>query len=255
VFETTFVSNAETRRPWMVLVALAGQLLAVGALLAIPLLFVDSLPITQLTGVLLAPEPPAPPPPPPPPAQARVARQTRMASRKFDPNRLIAPRTIPKEVATIKDLENVTPPPADAVVGGVAGGIPGGVVGGVIGGILSAAPPPPPPPPPQKAQAPNPAAPKRIRIGGEVEAARLVHEVQPEYPVLARGARIGGVVRLSAVISRDGTVEDLKLVSGQPLLVPAAMGAVKQWIYKPTYLNGVPVEVSTEVDVDFKLSS
>ena len=123
---------------------------------------------------------------------------------------------------------------------------------GVIGGIPSVAPPPPPPP---QAEVPKPATPERIRIGGKVEAARLIHEVQPEYPVLASQARIGGTVRLKAIIGRDGTVEDLSLVSGQPLLVQAAMEAVKQWVYKPTYLNGVPVEVLTEVVVNFRLSS
>jgi len=79
--------------------------------------------------------------------------------------------------------------------------------------------------------------------------------VQPEYPLLARQARIGGVARLKAVIGRDGTVQDLSLLSGQPLLVEAAMDAVKKWVYKPTYLNGVPVEVLTEVDVNFQLAS
>ena len=92
-------------------------------------------------------------------------------------------------------------------------------------------------------------------MGGNVEAAKLIREVQPEYPVLARDARIQGVVRLQAVIAKDGTVQDLSLLSGQPLLVPSAMSAVKQWHYKPTYLNGVPVEVLTEVDVKFSLSS
>lgn len=79
--------------------------------------------------------------------------------------------------------------------------------------------------------------------------------MQPEYPLLARQARIGGVARLKAVIGRDGTVQDLSLLSGQPLLVEAAMDAVKKWVYKPTYLNGVPVEVLTEVDVNFQLAS
>ncbi len=88
-----------------------------------------------------------------------------------------------------------------------------------------------------------------------MEAARLIREVQPEFPVLARDARIGGTVRLKAIIARDGKVEDLSLISGQPLLVQAAMDAVKQWLYKPTYLNGTPVEVSTEVDVNFRLAT
>ena len=92
-------------------------------------------------------------------------------------------------------------------------------------------------------------------MGGNVQAAKLIHEVEPEYPLLARDARIGGTVRLQAIISREGKVEDLKLLSGQPLLVQAAMDAVKQWIYKPTFFNGTPVEVLTEVDVHFSLAT
>jgi protein TonB len=92
-------------------------------------------------------------------------------------------------------------------------------------------------------------------MGGNVEAARLVREIQPQYPILAKDARIQGVVKLQAIIARDGSVQDLSLISGQPLLVPAAMNAVRHWVYKPTYLNGIPVEVQTEVDVEFLLST
>ena len=247
MFEQSFVSNGRTRRSWTVLLALGGQIAIIGALLAIPLFFIESLPMTQFNDVLLAP------PPPPPPPIAHVAKQSHATTpRKFDMSQLIAPKTVPKQVATVKDFEEL-PPPSDVagVVGGVAGGVPGGVVGGVIGGLPSAAPPPPPP----QAEVPKPSTPTRVRMGGNVEAAKLVHEVQPEYPVLARDARIGGTVRLQAIISRDGKVEDLKLLSGQPLLVSAAMDAVKQWVYKPTYLNGTPVEVLTEVDVNFHLAS
>jgi protein TonB len=175
------------------------------------------------------------------------------AARKFDASQLTAPSSIPKQVAMIRDLEDA-PSSASGVIGGVPGGVPGGVsggvVGGVIGGILAVA--PPPPPPPQK-EAPKP--PERVRIGGKVQAALLIHEVDPQYPALARQARINGAVLLSAIIGRDGTVQHLVLVSGNPMLVQAAMDAVKQWVYKPTYLNGVPVEVLTDVVVNFRLSS
>ncbi len=254
MFEQSFVSNGKTRQPWTVVVALAAQLAAIGLLLAIPLFFVESFPVTQFTSVLLAPSPPPPPPPPPPPAQARVARETHTTPRMFDMRRLIAPTAIPKEVATIKDLQELPPPTASGVIGGMSGGVAGGIVGGILGGIPNVAPPPPPPPPPPKAEVPKPVTPSRIRMGGDVEAARLIREVQPLYPQLARDARIGGTVLLKAIISRDGKVEDLSLVSGQPLLVAAAMDAVKQWVYKPTYLNGVPVEVVTDVEVHFQLS-
>jgi protein TonB len=86
-----------------------------------------------------------------------------------------------------------------------------------------------------------------------VQAAKISNQVRPVYPQLARQARIQGTVRLEAVISKDGTIEELKLVSGHPLLVQAAMDAVKQWRYQPTMLNGVPVEVITTIDVNFTL--
>ena len=76
----------------------------------------------------------------------------------------------------------------------------------------------------------------------------------PVYPPLAKQARIQGTVRLNAIISRDGTIQNLQLVSGHPLLAPAALAAVKQWVYEPTLLNGEPVEVVTVIDVNFTLS-
>ena len=136
------------------------------------------------------------------------------------------------------------------VPGGVAGGTPGGVLGGIIGSVPTAALPPPPPPPAKVA----PVTPKRITIGGNVQQAKLVRQPKPVYPPLAKQARISGVVHLAAVISKDGTIQDLKVISGHPLLIPAALEAVKQWVYQPTLLNGEPVEVSTQIDVNFTLS-
>jgi len=156
----------------------------------------------------------------------------------------VIPRTIAKE-------PNEPPPAAVGVVGGVPGGVPGGsfggVLGGVIGGVLSAAAPPPPPPP-------TPQAPKRIRVGGQVESARLIFQPKPEYPPLAKMARIQGTVRLDATISKDGTIQDLKVISGHPLLVKSALDAVQRWRYQPTLLNGDSVEVATEIDVNFTLA-
>jgi protein TonB len=82
----------------------------------------------------------------------------------------------------------------------------------------------------------------------------LIYRVQPEYPALARQVRIQGLVVLRAIISRDGTIENLQALSGHPLLVPAALNAVRQWRYRPYVLNGEPVEVETEVKVNFILS-
>jgi len=96
--------------------------------------------------------------------------------------------------------------------------------------------------------------PQRIRVGGNVQAANLINQVRPIYPPLAKQARISGTVELSAIIGKDGRVQDLKVVRGHPLLVQAALDAVKNWIYKPTLLNGEPVEVSTTIDVNFTLA-
>ena len=100
----------------------------------------------------------------------------------------------------------------------------------------------------------KPVTPQRIRVGGNVQAANLVRKVTPVYPPLAKQARIQGTVRFTAVIGKDGTIQNLQLVSGHPLLVAAAREAVRQWVYKPTLLNGEPVEVVTQIDVNFTLS-
>ena len=94
----------------------------------------------------------------------------------------------------------------------------------------------------------------RVRIGGNVAAAKLVKKVQPVYPLPALQGRIQGVVKLHAIIGRDGTVTQLEVISGHPLLLQAALDAVRQWTYQPTLLEGKPVEVDTEIDVIFQLA-
>ena len=252
MFEQTLIPAGKTGRPWAVVAAFGVQLLSVGILLVIPMLFVESLPLQTYVHVLLA-APPPPPPPPPPPMPAPVVKPTR-APRQFNANVLLAPRSIPKEVAMIKDEE--IPPPASVggVIGGVPGGVPGGVMGGVIGGIVAAvAAPAPPPPPIEKPKKVD--VPQQVRVSGAIQAGMLARQVQPDYPMLARRARIEGTVVLKAIIARDGSVKQLTLISGQPLLVEAAMNAVREWRYKPTFLNGEPVEVVTEVDVNFHMQA
>jgi len=100
-----------------------------------------------------------------------------------------------------------------------------------------------------------PVVPGRIRVGGNVQAMNLIRKVTPVYPPLAKQARIQGVVRFTVTIGKDGTVQDVQLVSGHPLLVAVAQDAVWQWQYKPTLLNGQPVDVVTSVDVNFTLSA
>jgi protein TonB len=139
------------------------------------------------------------------------------------------------------------------IVGGVSGGIPGGVVGGIVQapGVITD-------PGPTAADGAAFAAPAngvmRVRVGGNVQSANMINKVTPLYPPLAKQARIQGTVRFTALIGIDGTVEALQLVSGHPLLIQSAQDAVKQWMYKPTLLNGNPVEVITQIDVNYTLS-
>ena len=248
MFEQSLLdTKGKTNKPWTIVVSFLIQCSIIGVAVLIPLIYYDALPRGQLTSFLTAPPPPPPPPPPPAMAPPKVVR---VIPRQFDSGKLMAPKVIPKQIAMIKEDE--LPPPSAGVVGGVYGGVPGGSPGGVLGGIISsaaaAAPPPPPPPPP--------AAPKvtRVRVGGNVQAAAKVRGSNPAYPPLAKQARIQGHLVFTAIIGRDGTIQNLQLVSGHPLLVPAAQAAVSQWVYRPTLLNGEPVEVITQIDVNFTLS-
>jgi protein TonB len=250
MFEQTFVDGTgKTKKSWTVSAAFILEIIAIGIFILIPLIYTEALPKTQLAAFLTAPPPPPPPPPPPAAAPVKIVK---VAPRQFDAGRLLAPKAIPKDIAMIKE-EELPPPSASAgVVGGVPGGVPGGAAGGVIGGIISSVPTAAPPPPPPKVE--KAATPQRIRVGGNVQAANLIRKVTPVYPPLAKQARVQGTVRFTAIISKDGTIQQLQLVSGHPLLVQAAQDAVKQWLYKPTLLNGEPVEVVTQIDVNFTLS-
>jgi periplasmic protein TonB len=254
MFEQTFVGGGKTKTSSTMLLAFLFQTVLIIVAIIIPMVWFDVLPTAQLQSFLVAPPPP--PPPPPPPAAAAPVKVVKVIPRQFDAGKLMAPKVVPKEVATIKEEE--LPPPTSGVAGvvggvpgGVAGGTPGGVLGGIIGSVPSAAPPPPPPP---KKDEPKPVTPQRIKVGGNVQSAKLVRQPRPVYPPLAKQARISGVVKLSAVISKDGTIQHLEVMSGHPLLVPSALDAVKQWVYQPTLLNGEPVEVQTQIDVNFTLS-
>ncbi len=119
---------------------------------------------------------------------------------------------------------------------------------GLSAQISPVAPPPPIHEPQPRAQ---PQAPMRVSAG--VQMAKLVRKVIPGYPPLAKSARVSGVVHLIGIIARDGTIRNLQLVSGHPLLARAALEAVQQWVYQPTLLNGEPVEVIAPIDVYFTL--
>jgi periplasmic protein TonB len=242
MFEDSLIESGnklKTKRLGTTILSFSLQMFLLGILILIPLIYTDALPKQQLMTFLMAPPPPPPPPPPPAAAPVRVVK---IASEMLN-GQLRQPSKIPQKVQMIKEEEAPPDLGAGGVPGGVPGGIPGGSAGGVIGGILSAT-----------AALPKVATPQRVRVSQGVSSGLLIKRVQPNYPPLARQARIQGQVVLHAEISKEGTIQNLQLISGHAMLAPAAIEAVKQWRYKPYLLNGEPVAVETEVIVNFSLS-
>ena len=242
MFEDSLIVSGKrpgTKRLGTTVFSFVLQVMLVGVLILIPLIYTDALPKTQLMTCLVAPPPP--PPPPPPPAAATV-RVVKMQSELVN-GQLRQPTKIPSKVQMIKEDE-APDLGGGGVPGGVPGGIPGGQAGGVIGGILSST----------QIAVPKIAVQPRQRVSTGVMTGLLIKKVTPNYPPLAKQARIQGQVVLQAEISKEGTIQNLQLVSGHPMLAPAAIEAVKQWRYKPYLLNGEPVAVETQVIVNFSLT-
>jgi protein TonB len=240
MFEDSLIESGnklKTKRLATSIVSFFGQFLLLGILILIPLIYTEALPKTQLMTFLVAPPPPPPPPPPP----AAVVKVVKIQSDLVN-GQLRQPTKIPQKVQIIKE-EEAPPAMAGGVMGGVPGGVPGGSMNGVIGGMINST-----------SAIPKVATPQRVRVSQGVSAGNLIKRVQPNYPPLARQARIQGQVVLQAEISKEGTIQNLQLISGHPMLAPAAIEAVKQWRYKPYLLNGEPVAVDTQVVVNFTLS-
>ena len=235
MFEDSLVESSGrlgSKRGWTTILSFGVQIAIVIILILVPLIYTEALPTKQLLTFLVAPPPP--PPPPPPPAAVVVKR---IPTEVVD-NVLRTPTKIPQKIAKI--VEDDAPAPSNTM--GVIGGIAGGAPGGVLGGVLSAANTPPPR-----------IAPQRVRVSQGVTSGLLINKVTPVYPPIARQAHISGSVVLQAIISKQGTIEGLRVVSGHPMLVNNAVEAVRQWRYKPYILNGEPVEVETTVTVNFNM--
>jgi protein TonB len=241
MFEDSLLESGgkfKTKRGATTTVAVVAQFALIGVLVLLPLIYTEALPKQQLMTFLVAPPPPPPPPPPPAAAPVHVVKKIET---DLNNGALRTPTAIPKKVAMIKEDEA---PPSTGVMGGVAGGVPGGSMGGVIGGIVSSAP----------VAVPKAVTPTKVRVSQGVSEGLLLHKVTPNYPPLAKQARIQGSVVLQATIGKDGSIQNLHVLSGHPMLTQSAIDAVKQWKYKPYLLNGDAVEVETTVQVNFTLS-
>lgn len=246
------LENSPTKPPRRMadfIVSATVQTIFLMGLLLLPLYFTEAIDIHQFNRILLAAPPqPAAPLPPAPLAAARAAASKRNAvsvERRF-----VAPMVIPRQVARVTEEPvgnelGVAALPGEGIPGGVMGEIPGGVTGGVIGGNLSG----PAPPSPINSSPKSP-----IRVGG-VKAPRLIFGPDPVYPLLAKHSKISGAVVIDAVIDTQGNVVEMHPTSGNPLLLIAAMEALRRRKYEPTIVGGQAYPVRLLVTITFELKN
>jgi protein TonB len=238
------VGEKTARKPFAVAVSVSGQAVVLGLAILVPLLHTEAITAGRLMQIVPLKPWGGPQHVQQKPSTGRTAAKPGL--RIFSERTLLQPPRIPQTVTMIDDGPIVESMPGSAAFSGSPDG---------VFGVLptQVAPPPKPTPPQTPPQRTEAAPPSRVRIGGIVQAAKILRQLKPIYPPLAKQARISGDVRLEAVISREGTVESLQVLSGHQLLIPAAIEAVSQWLYRPTLLNGDPVEVLTQIEVHFKL--
>lgn len=244
MFETVMLDSttrARAQRRWATLLSVTIQIVLVGVLLLLPIIAPESIPRMRFYETLMAPQPEAAGP------KAPTPRAEGTSQPPSNPNQPVLqqpdhiPQGVDLSVGEVPEVPSSTIPHGDCVSRCDPGsriGVPGGT-GDESGFIPTVREPDPPP--------------TRVIIS-KLEQGFLVHRVQPVYPVIPKQVGIQGAVVLRAVISRTGEIQELRVISGHPMLSPAAVDAVKQWRYRPYLLNGIPVEVETQITVNFYLS-
>ena len=251
MFEQSTLPNAP-RRWWATCIGLSGEALLVAGLALAPLIWPQVIPRVAYATALATPGPP--PAPPPKGSGVRPQRPSAIV-RTVRGDALLAPAAVPMHAAMIVD-----PPPEVGnfgVPGGVEAGVPGGVPAACSAASFRMCGQPSWSVRPSRcaaAAAGGPGHPAHHRRGGNVNPAEPIFRPDPVYPPIARSMRVSGVVELVGVIGTDGRIKELRVKSGHPLLARAALDAVARWIYKPTLLNGTPVEVEAPITVTFRLN-
>ncbi|HEY4899625.1 MAG TPA: energy transducer TonB [Terriglobales bacterium] len=242
MFEDSLVESSgalSRKNPWTASLSFAIQAFLAGVLVLLPLIYTQALPWRQITAIVNAP---VPPPQAAPPSSNRL-QHTPQPRTMIDDGVIRLPSSIPRRVAILHDEETTSGESGALDWAGVPGGTGTGVPNSLLNNLVQV-----------PTVMPKVVAPSKIRVSSGVAQGLLVHQVKPAYPPLAVQARIQGTVVLQAVIAKDGTVQDLRVISGHPLLVQAALEAVKLWRYKPYLLNDQPVEVDTQINVSFTMA-
>ncbi len=241
MFETSLLISSESpskQRGLTTFVSLVLQAISVGVLIVLPMLFTDALPLRGLKRIVDIPAPPRLPPT----ETIPIARRSPTEISVNEPIRVS--QNIPRSPIPMVAPPALSPNLADPNT--FASNVPAGQTSAQISDLLNF----------RRDTTPRSASlpAKRWRVSGGVEQGLLIQEVKPVYPPLARQAGVQGEVILQAVIGKDGRIQNLRVVSGNPLLVKAAWDSVIQWRYRPYLLDGEPVEVETQITVNFKAS-
>jgi protein TonB len=236
MFEDSLMESGNMIKPKSKYWSFVALLLNGGALLALiiwPLLHPEALPTQMMATLMVAPSPPAPPPP------VASAPKVQIKSEMLS-NELRAPNRIPNEIKPMNDAAIPSSMVGVRGMEGLDGGTPGGV-GTIVDSIGTG---------PATVKAENS---QKLTISSGVMVGNLLEKTVPQYPAIAKAARNQGTVVLQATISQNGVIQNLRVISGPPMLQQAAIDAVRSWRYKPYLLNGAPVEVETTINVVFNL--
>jgi len=248
MFEQSILLPDPTKKGWTFAASIVVEVAAVSFILLIPLIYTERLGMGWIQSMQISP----PMPKPPVTAVLQTSTTRRPTARVFDPLRpsvhlrpTLDLLTDPPEMLPARDCPGCVFDALPVNTNGIAG----------IGGSTIIPQPPKPQPKPADVKKPEPPPAAPINVSKGAQEAKIIRRIIPAYPSLAKAARVQGVVKLQGVISTEGRIEHLQVISGHPLLVQAAVDAVKQWLYRPTLLNGQPVEVIAPIDVNFILSN
>ena len=244
MFEQSILNDhTGARKTGVFAASLMAQIALTGVLLLAPLIYQDVLPKVHLSEIVSMPVRPLPPAPPTVEPTPTTHRESLASPIEFRPQ-THAPQTVPQTTPTIIDNNAPLLSYLPATVGD---GLPLDVIPATTRLERPTPTPAAKPIPPPEPQGPVP-------VSGGVQAAKLLKQVVPVYPPLAIRMRVSGTVRLLGIIGKDGKIQNLQVINGNPLLTAAALDAVRQWVYSPTVLSGKAVEVEAPIDVIFTLT-